>query len=78
MTTTFDGLNEDFRGKLAFHGAPRASGDFDEAWASRVEAQVDGRTVHVIGRDALVKSKTAAARPRDLADVARLGRKPPR
>ena len=45
---------------------------FDEAWATCVEAEVIGRKVHVIGRDAFVKNKLAAARPKDLADVARL------
>jgi hypothetical protein len=30
------------------------------------------------GRDALLKNKVAAARPKDMADVARLSRKPPR
>lgn len=45
---------------------------FDEAWASRVPATVDGRTVHFIGRDAYIKNKLAAGRPKDLADAARL------
>ena len=45
---------------------------FAEAWASRVPAQVDGRTVQFIGKDALLRNKQAAGRPKDLADVARL------
>jgi hypothetical protein len=45
---------------------------FDEAWASRVSAEVDGRGVHLIGREAFLKNKTAAGRPKDLADAARL------
>jgi hypothetical protein len=45
---------------------------FDEAWASRIAVGVDGRRVYVIGREALLKNKTSAGRPKDLADVARL------
>ena len=47
---------------------------FDEAWASRVAAEVEGRTVPFIGREALLKNKQAAGRPKDLADIARLRR----
>jgi hypothetical protein len=46
--------------------------EFDEAWASRVPTEVEGRSVPIIGREAFVKNKTASARPKDLADVARL------
>jgi hypothetical protein len=46
--------------------------DFDEAWASRVEADLDQRRVHFIGREAYIKNKLAAGRPKDLADAARL------
>ena len=46
--------------------------DFEEAWASRVEVEVDGRVVHIIGREEFLKNKTASGRPKDLADVARL------
>jgi hypothetical protein len=48
---------------------------FDEAWASRITAEIDGRTVSFIGREALLKNKEASGRPKDVADVARL-RKP--
>jgi hypothetical protein len=51
---------------------------FDEVWDSRVRAEVDGRAVHLIGREALLKNKTAAGRPKDLADVARLTQRTPR
>ena len=47
---------------------------FDEAWASRVTADIDGRPVAFIGRDALLKNKEASGRPKDVADVARLRR----
>jgi predicted nucleotidyltransferase len=49
--------------------------DFDEVSASWVPAVVDGRAVHFIGRDDLIRNKTAAGRPKDIADVARLGKK---
>ena len=45
---------------------------FDEAWASRSTAEVDGRTVAFIGREALIKNKEASGRLKDAADVARL------
>lgn len=45
---------------------------FDEAWTSRTAVDVDGRSVNIIGREAFVKNKLAAARPKDLADVSRL------
>jgi predicted nucleotidyltransferase len=51
---------------------------FDEAWASRAEVEVEGRRVHIIGREALLKNKTTAGRPKDLADVARLTKEPKR
>jgi hypothetical protein len=48
---------------------------FDEAWSSREPAEVDGRTVHFIGREAFLRNKQASARPKDLADIARLTRR---
>lgn len=48
--------------------------DFDEAWASRVAASLDGHPIFVLGRAALIRNKLAAGRPKDLADVARLSR----
>ncbi len=84
---TLDGLNEDFRdaraGAVYQIGLPprridiltSVSGlDFEEAWASRVAATIDGRVVHFIGREALIKNKLAAGRAKDLADAARLTR----
>jgi len=43
---------------------------FREAWATRVEATFVAAPLFVIGRDALVKNKRAAGRPKDLLDVA--------
>lgn len=48
---------------------------FDEAYDSSVVADVEGRSVRVIGRDAFLKNKRAAGRPKDLADADRLARK---
>lgn len=43
--------------------------DFEEAWATHETLDVDGRSIPVLGRDALVKNKLAAGRHQDLADV---------
>lgn len=45
---------------------------FEEAWASRVEADFHGIQLFVIGREALLKNKRASARRKDLVDVALL------
>ncbi len=45
---------------------------FEEAWASRVQADFHGIDLFVIGRDALLKNKRAAGRKKDLVDVALL------
>ena len=45
---------------------------FEEAWASRVPAQLDGLEVFVIGREELIKNKRATARTQDLADAEKL------
>ena len=49
---------------------------FREAWASRVEAEFSTKPLYVIGRDALIANKRAAARDKDLLDVALLERAP--
>jgi len=51
---------------------------FDEAWASRVTAEVEGRSVGFIDRVHLLRNKEATGRPKDLADIARLRRMKPR
>ena len=48
--------------------------DFKEAWGSRVPGEIDGIPVAVIGWKALIKNKTAAGRPQDIADVSALQR----
>ena len=45
---------------------------FDDAWNSRVSAELSGRAVHFIGREMFLLNKQAAGRPKDLADAARL------
>ena len=53
--------------------------DFEEAWQSRVPANLAGVPVSFLGRDALVRNKRAAARPKDLLDLEKLkSRTPPR
>jgi len=46
--------------------------DFERAWQGRVEVEIGGRTVPVIGRADLIVAKREVGRPRDLADVAEL------
>ena len=46
---------------------------FDEAWANRVSAKLEGLPVFFIGRDSLVKNKKATGRTQDHADLEALG-----
>jgi hypothetical protein len=41
----------------------------EEAFATKVPAELDGIPVFFLGRDALVRNKLAVGRPQDLADV---------
>lgn len=50
--------------------------DFDEAVRGAGSFALEGRAVPFIGRAALLKNKRAAARPKDLADVAWLEEHP--
>ncbi|MBX3182864.1 MAG: hypothetical protein KIT72_18275 [Polyangiaceae bacterium] len=43
--------------------------DFDDALRDHCTIVLDGRHVRIIGRQALLANKRAAARPKDLADV---------
>ena len=45
---------------------------FDEAWTTRQSVRFEGRDVHFIGRDELLRNKKAVGRPKDLADLSRL------
>lgn len=42
---------------------------FDEVWTGRRIIELDGRSIPVIGRRALLRNKRAAGRPKDFADV---------
>jgi hypothetical protein len=46
---------------------------FDEAWAEKVEAELEGMKVNILGRQALIRNKKATRRPQDLADLEALG-----
>ncbi|HEY5340298.1 MAG TPA: hypothetical protein VIK27_04660 [Candidatus Aquilonibacter sp.] len=47
---------------------------FEDAWETRVETTYGGRPIAYINRSNLIRNKTAAARPQDLADIAYLER----
>lgn len=49
---------------------------WEEAWASRIEADFDDFLIPVIGKAALEANKQATGRPQDLADLARLRKEP--
>jgi hypothetical protein len=51
---------------LAAYGLPRGPAT---AWATKIEITIDGLTVHVIGRDQLLRNKRATGRDKDLVDV---------
>ncbi len=42
---------------------------WDDVWQSRVAGSLGARTVAFIGRDAYLRNKRAAGRPKDLADI---------
>ena len=48
--------------------------EFDEAWTGRVTVSLGNRPVGFLGREALLRNKRAAARPKDLVDVEMLER----
>ena len=45
---------------------------FDQAWENRIDIDVDGIIIPVIGRQDLIRNKRAVGRPQDLVDVERL------
>ena len=45
---------------------------WEAAWESRIEAELDGLPISVIGKAELEANKAATGRPQDLADLARL------
>ncbi len=46
--------------------------DFESAWTRRLNLEIDGQQVPLLGREDLIANKRAAGRPQDLADVAAL------
>jgi predicted nucleotidyltransferase len=42
---------------------------FAEAWAERIDGELDGVPVHFIGREHLIQNKRASGRPKDIEDV---------
>lgn len=42
---------------------------FEEAWATRSDAEIDGIQTHYIGRDQLIRNKESTGRARDLGDA---------
>ena len=48
---------------------------FDEAWASRVEGELDGMPAHFIGRPALIRNKESTGRAKDRGDAEELRRR---
>lgn len=68
--TTYDGVLQIGLPPRRIDLINRADGiTFDEAIAAGDSFEIEGRRVPVIGRDALIKNKRAAARAQDLADV---------
>jgi len=47
--------------------------DFDEAWAERVDGEIEGVHVPVLGLKAFVRNKRASGRTKDVADLEALG-----
>ncbi len=47
--------------------------EFEHAWAKRVNTNIEGIACAFLGRDDLITNKRALGRPRDLADLERLG-----
>lgn len=54
---------------VAFHGYPRPTVDFDEAYRNRIRAQFDDVEENLISLEDLKRNKRAAGRNKDLADL---------
>jgi hypothetical protein len=73
--STYDGTLQIGIPPLRIDIINRADGiTFDQAIAEHAGFEVEGRTIPVIGREALLKNKLASGREQDLADVAALNR----
>ena len=45
----------------------------EEAFSTKIEAELDGVPVFILSKESLIKNKRAVARPQDLADLETLG-----
>lgn len=43
--------------------------EWEEAWSDRVQGSLGRHTVHFLGREAFLRNKRAAGRPKDIADI---------
>jgi hypothetical protein len=43
--------------------------EFEAAWPNRMEIEIEGRTIPILGKPELITNKKAAGRPKDLGDV---------
>ncbi|QNN25182.1 hypothetical protein HED60_23840 [Planctomycetales bacterium ZRK34] len=50
--------------------------DFDEAWPNRIQVEVDGLVVPILGREQLIQNKQSTGRPKDQIDVELLTQPP--
>jgi hypothetical protein len=62
-------------GELVSLDVMHADPGFEEVWAGRIEVSWRGRDLRIVSRDGLATMKRLAARPQDLADLAKLERK---
>jgi predicted nucleotidyltransferase len=73
LTSVADVLSHEitvFRDRVRVDVQTRTPGlDFADAWSRRVTREVAGVVYHLVCRDDLIASKTAAGRDRDLEDV---------
>jgi hypothetical protein len=51
---------------------------FEEAWTSRIKAELDGIVTHYIGREPLLRNKERTGRAKDLGDAEELRKRIPR
>lgn len=49
--------------------------EFDDAYANKIEGEVDGLDVNFINVSEFIKNKEASGRPKDLSDIASLKKK---
>ena len=46
--------------------------NWEETWESKIDYELDGLPIYVIGKEQLIKNKLASGRTKDLADAERL------